>query len=146
MKRRIGIGVELDGLLRSLDETVELLTDRAGESQHVWAPAVDLLERGGETVLLVNLPGVDPDTLSVTVDRSSLTIAGSKERLPDRTERRYHLIERSFGPFEIVVGLRREPDPASCRARYDRGVLEVTVVYTARSRSRHQLSVEREAR
>jgi HSP20 family protein len=75
-------------------------------------------------VIRAELPGLDPDNdIEVTVDGRILTIRAERRRQdngPDRSEFRY-------GSLARAVRLPARVDAADVTARYDKGVLEVTV-------------------
>ena len=75
-------------------------------------------------VIRAELPGLDPDRdIEVTVEGSTLTIQAERrqeENGPYRSEFRY-------GPLTRLVRLPAKVDAKDVTARYDRGVLEVSV-------------------
>ncbi|MFZ5861524.1 MAG: Hsp20/alpha crystallin family protein [Nitrospirota bacterium] len=77
------------------------------------------------------MPGVDPKTLDVAVVRNTLTISGEKPRrpagTPDVTEEAYHRSERAAGRFSRSLGLPVEVDDQRVGARYEHGVLHITL-------------------
>jgi HSP20 family protein len=80
--------------------------------------------RPGRYVIRAELPGLDPENdIEVTVDGQILTIRAERRRQdsgPDRSEFRY-------GSLARAVRLPARVDAADVTARYDKGVLEVTV-------------------
>jgi len=75
-------------------------------------------------VIRAELPGLDPENdIEVTVDGRVLTIRAERrqqDQQPYRSEFRY-------GPLAREVRLPVRVDPADVAARYDKGVLEVSV-------------------
>ena len=69
-----------------------------------WFPAVDVTETAEEYVLEVDLPGVKPEELQVSVDNDALSISG--ERVPPHHGGRRLRVERPAGAF-----VRRLPLP-----------------------------------
>ena len=41
-----------------------------------WEPPVDIIETRSEILIIVALPGVEPETVKLTVDANMLTVAG----------------------------------------------------------------------
>jgi HSP20 family protein len=73
-----------------------------------------------------DLPGVDPDSIEVTVEHSTLTI--SAERAPRYGEaERVIAAERPQGPFTRQLHLGEGVDAGNLSARYADGVLQVTI-------------------
>lgn len=75
------------------------------------------------------VPGIDPATLEVSLDRGLLTIAGERARdLPERSEKiNVYAAERFSGRFRRVVNLPEDVNAAGIEARYRDGVLRVSV-------------------
>lgn len=83
-------------------------------------------------------PGLDPEALEVTLDRSVLTIAGKRDPLQVENERdvAVHISERFDGPFRRVLALSEDADPDALTATYRDGVLHITVQRRASSQPR----------
>jgi HSP20 family protein len=105
-------------------------TPGAGESAGTlrrWVPPMDLIETETEFVLKADLPGMSEADVNIELDDNVLTISG--ERKSDHEERKagYYRVERSSGSFRRSLTLPEGVDPASVKATFDRGVLEVSI-------------------
>jgi HSP20 family protein len=56
-----------------------------------------------------------------------LTIKGEKKQEKEEKKKDYHFVERSYGSFARSIGLPFEADPNKVQAKFDKGVLTVTV-------------------
>ena len=72
-------------------------------------------------------PGLDLDKLEVTVSQGALTIAGEKLTHGDVAPEAFHRRERAAGRFVRTLRLDREIDDDGVEARYDDGILTVTL-------------------
>ena len=82
-----------------------------------------------------DLPGVDPDSIEVTVDAGALTIQA--ERTPHYRESQQVIVaERSQGSFTRQLSLGEGVDSENLTARYTDGVLHVTLPASPRSQPR----------
>jgi len=92
--------------------------------------------RSGDAVeVTFDLPGIDPDSIDVTVEGNLVTVVG--ERTVDRPEDGQVLVEgRPSGRFVGRVTLGDQVDLDQLQARYERGVLTLVapVAETARPR------------
>jgi len=79
----------------------------SGARQRVWEPPVDVLETKGHVVVLVGLPGVDPETVRASRREGSLIVIGQRT-LPRELGRIFiHRMELPLGRFEREVILPR---------------------------------------
>ncbi|HFE53174.1 MAG TPA: Hsp20/alpha crystallin family protein [Bacteroidetes bacterium] len=92
-----------------------------------WSPAVDVYEVDEEYVVLIELPGVDPQRLRVVLEDRELRVSGEKVPVQRSAGARMHRLEIATGPFERVIRLPGPVAGDSARARYDRGVLEIRI-------------------
>jgi HSP20 family protein len=92
-----------------------------------WIPAMDLVEEDGRYVLRADLPGLAEQDVSVEFDDNVLTISGERKSEQEDRKHGYYRIERASGSFSRSLTLPVGVDPASIQARFDNGVLEVTV-------------------
>ncbi len=89
-----------------------------------WRPPTDVYETDDGFVLVMDIAGVEPGEFSVSLDAGMLTVSGErKERASGRRE--YHAMEVKVGPFERTFRLPRPVDPASLKATYELGFLEI---------------------
>jgi HSP20 family protein len=91
-----------------------------------FRPAVDCFHTSEphELTVVVELPGVDPESVNIAVDERSLTIAGKRPR-PRVEGQVYQQIEIEYGPFQRVVQLAENVDVAAASASYERGLLTI---------------------
>jgi HSP20 family protein len=95
-----------------------------------FRPAVDVWEDPDQLVVLVELAGVDPDTIELRVEERALTIAGSRAR-PRVPGQVYQQAEIEFGHFERRIPLARDLDPEAATAAYEAGMLRITLPVAA---------------
>lgn len=114
-------------------EIEELFADlwqvpRFSGMRHGFRPAVDCFhtEEPHELTVVVELPGVDPETVHLAVEERTLTIAGERPR-PRVDGQVYQQIEIEYGPFQRVVQLAEDVDVAAASASYERGLLTITL-------------------
>ena len=86
----------------------------------------DAVRHGHEVILHVDLPGVDPDRIDLTVERDTLTITASRE-WERKEDDEVLAAERPHGTFTRRVLLGESLDTSRLTADYDRGVLTITV-------------------
>ncbi len=89
-------------------------------------PALDVVRHETDVTLRLDVPGIDPEQLEVTVDRGVLTISGKREE--ERTENdKFFVRERTMGTFTRRLRLPETLNAEAVEASYANGVLEVKV-------------------
>lgn len=101
-----------------------------------WTPPVDIEEYADKFVLYADVPGVDPKSIEVTLEKGVLTLAGARERAvePKGVEARRQ--ERAAGRFFRRFSLPETVDGESVTARGTNGVLEVVIPKRAAAQPR----------
>ena len=102
--------------------------DLYGRRRAAFAPAVDVFYEGEppRAVVHVELPGVDPDEVTVEVVGRELLLTGVR-RPPKAAGRLYQQIEIEHGAFRRVIPLGAAVDATQTSAAYRDGILVVTL-------------------
>jgi|WetSurMetagenome_2_1015567.scaffolds.fasta_scaffold00396_11 HSP20 family protein len=96
-------------------------------SGSVW-PRVDIIERHDSYMLKADLPGLEKDDISISVDNGTLTIGGRKEATKRETRKgSYYHLERSYGSFCRSFMLPPHVDGKKVEAHFKNGVIEITL-------------------
>jgi HSP20 family protein len=96
---------------------------------------MEAVRRGDEFDVALDLPGVDPDDVDVTVERNVVTIRAI--RRPLRTEGEEVIVdERPHGEFTRQLFLGENLDATRMSAEFDRGVLTLRIPVTEESKPR----------
>lgn len=103
-----------------------------------WVPTVDINEFDDSFQLHVDVPGVDPKDVEITLDNGVLTIAGERQvvkRVNDETVMRRRS-ERAYGRFYRRFILPDTVDAEKVKATDRHGVLEITIPKQAKAQPR----------
>ena len=90
--------------------------------------------------VVIELPGVDPESVRVVAGERLLAIAGERRR-PRVPGRVYQQMEIEYGPFQRQVSLAEDVDPERATARFEHGVLTVQLPVAERV-SHGQVTIE----
>jgi len=98
---------------------------RLGEQ--AFLPAIESFVREGNLVIRVDLPGIKPEDVELSVEGNRLSIKGERkdERESNAEGARYR--EVSYGRFHRTVVLPPRTQTEAVSATFKNGVLEVTV-------------------
>jgi HSP20 family protein len=115
---------------------------RRAQAPAEWAPSVDVLPKDGDLVVRAEMPGVKPEAVEVAVHNGVLTISG--ERKVDEEEERagYYVRELRHGSFRRSMLLPEGVEEEKIHARYQDGILEVTLEGAAAAREPRRVQIE----
>jgi HSP20 family protein len=92
-------------------------------TEHFWYPAADVYSTRDGWVVKVELAGVAPDELEVSIEGNTLRVAGSRrdESLSETIS--YHQLEITYSRFEKVIRFPKVIEGALVEQRYKDGLL-----------------------
>jgi HSP20 family protein len=99
------------------------------------AMPTEAFRRGDEFFVLLDIPGVDPNDVNVTVERNVVNVEAIFTS-PRQEGDELIIDERVHGRASRQFFLGENLDPANLRADYDRGVLTLTVPVAEQSKPR----------
>ena len=92
-----------------------------------WAPALDISERKDAYLVTVELPGLKPEDLDITMEDGLLTIQGERHFANDSSEQKFHRVERRYGAFRRSITLPAHVMAEGIEASFEDGVLQILV-------------------
>ena len=101
-----------------------------------WFAPTDVTEDTNGIQISMELPGVDPNQVRLSLENNILTVRGEKKQQVEESSERVHRFERTYGRFERAFVLPNTVDPEKVDARYEHGVLFVTVPKAERAKPR----------
>jgi HSP20 family protein len=105
-------------------------------------PLINLLEDTDHLYIEALTPGVDPQSLNVTVMQNRLTVSGEKTRIAGEVKpEAFHRSERASGKFVRTVDLPVEVAEGAIQAEYKNGLLVVTIPKAEKAKPR-QINVK----
>lgn len=92
-----------------------------------FTPDIDVYETDKELVIEAEVPGMDKKDITVKIEDNVLKISGEKKLEREHKDRNYRVYERSYGKFERCLALPDYVDTEKIKAKYENGVLTVTI-------------------
>jgi HSP20 family protein len=120
---------DLDALARNL------LGMRAGSARSPQFMPIDLYRVDDHYVLHADLPGMDPGSIDVNVDRGVLTLTAHRTPPPEN-DVQWLTSERFAGVYRRQISLGDDIDTERIDASYDNGVLNLTIPLHERAKPR----------
>jgi HSP20 family molecular chaperone IbpA len=102
--------------------------------RHGFRPAVDCFVTNDppQLVVVVEVAGVDPESIEIGVADRTLSISGHRAR-PRVDGQVYQQAEIEYGRFERRIPLEHDTAPASASASYEAGMLRITLPIAKRA-------------
>ncbi len=95
--------------------------------QALWAPQVDIFQRGDNLIVRADLPGLKKEDVDIEVNDGVLTIRGEREDKSENEQEGFYRSERSYGSFFRAIPLPEGASAENAQATFNDGVLEVTI-------------------
>jgi HSP20 family protein len=109
-------------------------SDGSSSATATWIPAVDIREYADRFELWVDVPGIDPNKVELTLDDDVLTLSGERaEASETHEELKYRRSERGVGRFYRRFVLPDIVDSDKVQATGKDGVLRVTIAKQAKA-------------
>src|SRR5215211_6010814 len=115
---------------------------QGGQRLSEWAPAVDVLTKDDNLVIRAELPGLKQEDVDITLQNGLLTISGEHKVDEEQERGGYHIRERRYGSFRRSITLPEGTDESKIHARFEEGVLEVTVEGAAIEQAPKRIAIE----
>jgi HSP20 family protein len=114
----------------------------AAADSGVFFPPVEVVERDGNLIVRVDLPGLTKDDVRVEITEDMLTIEG--ERHSEHEEKQDGVVrsERVYGRFRRQIPLPEGVNADQATANFKDGVLEVTMPAPPRQARGRQIEIQ----
>ena len=162
IKRQHGTVPAMNETWQSFRQEIDSLFDRFSNGfesfslqpftnmQKLWSPgvtgfanlAVDVDEDDKAYTITAEIPGVSENNIEVSIDDGMLVIKGEKRQEKNEQDRNHYLSERSYGAFRRMFTLPRDADANKIEARFQNGVLVITVAKAAQKTEARKIDVK----
>ncbi len=106
-----------------------------GQQARTAVMPIDAYRRGDQFLVHFDLPGVDPASIELTVEKNVLTV-GAERSWPRKEGDEIVVAERPQGRFTRQLFLGEGLDADRIQASYDQGVLTVTIPVAEQAKAR----------
>jgi HSP20 family protein len=119
---------------REFDALAQLLTRQGGTMRSLAMP-MDAYRDGDQFIVNIDLPGVDPEAIDLSLERNELTVRAERQWEPQEHQQ-VLIAERPQGEFTRQLFLGDSLDGDGMRASYDKGVLTLTIPVAEQAKPR----------
>jgi HSP20 family protein len=129
---------ELERMRKEMDRIWNRFSQEFSAStfEHDFNPSLDLAETEESLVAEIELTGIKPNDIDISVTSDMLTGTGEKKQRAKETGRNYHLVERAYGKFSRSTRLPTTVDPDQVEASYKDGILLIILGKTETIKSK----------
>jgi HSP20 family protein len=99
------------------------------------SPAIDVTENDDSVTLTAELPGMDEKDVDLSIRNGVMTLKGEKKYEYKEKKEDTHVMERRYGSFQRVMTLPDSVDEGKIEAKFDKGVLTVTMPKKSEAKS-----------
>jgi HSP20 family protein len=92
-----------------------------------FSPATDIYEKGNDLIVELQLPGIDPEKVDVSVEEDVLTVQGQAEKKTEVEDKNYYRKEIHHGSFYRSIPLPAHVEGDKASAAFDDGILKISI-------------------
>ena len=127
---------ELGTLSRLMDDMFERVAkeffgsggwERPRAEATMWEPAIECHLENGNLIVKVDLPGIEPKDVNISLLGTQLKITGERKAEKAQAKEGYFYQELPYGKFSRVLTLPEGIDADKVKTAYKNGVLEITM-------------------
>ncbi len=113
------------------------------EKRKVYVPQTDIFENGDSLIVVVDMPGVDQNSVEITLEKNLLTLYGAVDATPPEGHTLTYS-EFRVGDFKRSFTLSNEIDQERIHATMKQGVLRLTLPKAESARAK-KIPIQTEA-
>ena len=134
-------------LMRRMSEEMDRVMEefgmnRADAGTAAWSPRVEVSQQDGKYQVRAELPGINPSDVKLELTDEALIIEGERNAETHENKGGVQLTERQYGRFYRSIPLPEGSQGEDAKARFENGVLEVTVLVQEPKETRRQIPIE----
>lgn len=132
-------------LMRRMSEELDRVfaeSNERGQRERTWTPAVEVMQREGNLVVRAELPGLKPEDVKLQITDDAIVLEGERRDEREEDKGGLHVTERRYGRFYRAIPLPDGAKTDDARARFENGVLEVTVPTEQPKSKRREIPIE----
>ena len=131
-RQRSSFPMSMDRMRDEFDRALQSFWGGNGEFENMlpaseWQPSIDISENERELQVKVDLPGIKPEDVEISVTDDRLTIKGERkeEAESDDKDTKVHRVERRYGSFYRSIALPPGTKSEDVAAEADNGVITI---------------------
>jgi HSP20 family protein len=121
--------ISINEFNKLIDQTLRpwINVDKPIEDNSQWIPRIDVMDEKNKIVILSDLPGVEKDQVSISIEDNILIFKGVRTDYFKTEIDNYRRKERVNGNFERRFNLPNTVDVTKIEASLQKGILQITI-------------------
>lgn len=121
----------------------ELKSKRVQQQQNSsWTPQVDIIESASEYQLLLDLPGINPESINLTQEKQLLTVEAERKTRALADGETATRSERKSGFYKRQFTLPEDADVESIQANSKEGVLTLSIARKVQQETVRKIDIQ----
>ncbi|MDD5701547.1 MAG: Hsp20/alpha crystallin family protein [Dehalococcoidales bacterium] len=118
---------EMEEMERMMEETFgrPFMRRRLPEEEYIWAPSIEMYEKENSYIIRLELPGVKPDNVDISISGDTLTVKGERVPPEDIKDEEYQLCEMCYGSFNRSIVLPEPVNADAIEANFENGIMDI---------------------
>lgn len=134
-------------LMRRMSEEMDRVMgefglNRSDSATSVWSPAIEVSQNDGKYVVRAELPGLNPADVKLEITDEAVILQGERKVESHENKGGVKVTERQYGRFYRAIPLPEGAKVDEAKAKFENGVIEVTVPVPAQKEKRRQIPIE----
>ena len=132
-------------LMRRMSEELDRAFGESNEREQrerTWTPAVEVMQREGNFVVRAELPGLNQEDVKLEITDDAIVLEGERKDEREENKGGLHVTERRYGRFYRAIPLPEGAKTDDARAKFENGVLEVTVPTEEPKSKRREIPIQ----
>lgn len=134
-------------LMRRMSEEMDRVLaefglNRADAAAAAWAPTIEVSQTDGKYQVRAELPGVNPADVKLEITDEAVILEGERKVETQENKGGVQVTERQYGRFYRAIPLPEGAKVDEAKAKFENGVLEVTVPVQAQKEKRRQIQID----
>jgi HSP20 family protein len=121
---------------REMEEMEQMMNENFGrpsmwrrvpEDEYIWAPSIEMFEKNNSYILRLEIPGVSPEDVDISLTGETLTVKWERKAPEDIRDEAYQVCEMCYGSFTRSISLPEPFDSAKIKATFENGILDIRI-------------------
>lgn len=118
---------DMEKMFTDLRRNWDFQVEEASKFMKKFIPSLNVSEDDQKIFIRVDLPGVEPKDVNISLENNTLVIEGEKKEEKKSEKEEFKLLESAYGHFKRVIALPEIIDSSKVEATYKNGILTVVL-------------------